>query len=212
MYYIIYKVTNLVDDKMYHGKHVTDDLNDDYIGTGGKHYKNAVKKYGKENFKREIRMLCRSYEVMTEMEEYLSHKEEWVNDPNCYNENHGGDGGWYAVNKRQKEDPEMNARMRRNMSLASKGKKKSKAHRAAMSLGQKNSLYIRSGELNGMFSKHHTDETKQLQSISKIGKSFCRWITNGVDNKYILKNLSVPEGYKYGRTLKKNTQGIFIGK
>ncbi len=72
MYYTIYVVTNLIDGKKYHGKHGTDDLDDDYIGTGGKHYQNAVKKYGKENFKKQIRMLCRSYDVMTEMEEYLS--------------------------------------------------------------------------------------------------------------------------------------------
>src|ERR1039458_3911385 len=137
MYYIIYKVTNLIDGKQYCGKHVTDNLDDDYIGTGGKHYKNAVKKYGKENFKREIRMLCRSYEVMTEMEEYLSHKEEWVNDPNCYNENHGGDGGWYAVNKQLKEDPEMNARRSKNQSIASKGKPKSAAHRAKLTISNR---------------------------------------------------------------------------
>jgi len=211
MYYIIYMVTNLINGKQYYGKHATDDLNDDYIGTGGKHYQNAIKKYSKENFKKEIKMLCRSYDVMTEMEEYLSHIEDWINNPKCYNENYGGDGGWDAVNKRLKEDPEMNSKMRQTMSINRRGKKKSKLHKIAISLSNVGK-HDHIGEKNPMYGKHHTNKTKQLQSDAKIGKNFCKWVTNGVDNKYILKNLPIPNEYYAGMTMKRDSLGRILRK
>lgn len=47
----IYRITNLVNGKMYVGQH--DGSNKNYFA-GGKLIKKAIKKYGKENFKREI--------------------------------------------------------------------------------------------------------------------------------------------------------------
>jgi len=47
---IIYKTTNLINNKIYVGKHNTS-ANDGYLGSG-KLIKQAVKKYGKENIKR----------------------------------------------------------------------------------------------------------------------------------------------------------------
>ena len=48
-YYGIYKITNLVNGKMYIGKHVTSDLDDGYLGSGII-IQRAVKKYCKESF------------------------------------------------------------------------------------------------------------------------------------------------------------------
>lgn len=52
-YHIIYKTTNLINGKIYVGMHSTDNLNDGYLGSGWI-LKQAIKKYGKENFKREV--------------------------------------------------------------------------------------------------------------------------------------------------------------
>jgi hypothetical protein len=48
---IIYKTTNLINNKIYIGKSNTN--NSDYLGSG-KRLKLAIKKYGKENFKKEM--------------------------------------------------------------------------------------------------------------------------------------------------------------
>jgi len=59
--YIIYKTTNLVNGKIYVGQHYTS-ANDGYLGSG-KILDKAVKKYGKQNFEREIIDFCTSANV-----------------------------------------------------------------------------------------------------------------------------------------------------
>ena len=54
--FIVYKTTNLLNGKVYIGKHETYDINDDYLGSG-KILKYALKKYGSINFKKEIIIL-----------------------------------------------------------------------------------------------------------------------------------------------------------
>jgi len=52
-YNFVYKTTNLINKKIYVGVHSTDNLDDGYLGSG-KRLLLAIRKYGKENFKREI--------------------------------------------------------------------------------------------------------------------------------------------------------------
>lgn len=91
MFYLVYKTTNLIDGKYYIGCHQTDSLEDGYIGSG-KHLKRAIKKYGKDNFKREIIHQTSSKEEMFEVEKTLV-SESLVNDPMSYNLKIGGSGG-----------------------------------------------------------------------------------------------------------------------
>ena len=59
MFYIVYLTTNLVNNKTYVGKHrvVGDLFDDEYIGSGSIML-SAIKKYGKNNFKKDILAIC----------------------------------------------------------------------------------------------------------------------------------------------------------
>lgn len=93
MYYTIYKTTNLLNNKFYIGKHQTTNLNDNYLGSG-KLLKRAIKKYGIENFTKEIILICSSEEEMNTKE-----KELVVLSEDSYNLCEGGKGGFGYINK-----------------------------------------------------------------------------------------------------------------
>jgi len=96
MFYTVYKTTNLINGKIYVGLHVTSNLEDDYLGSGSQ-LKSAIKKYGKENFKREYIKICNSPEEMYELEADIVN-EDFVKRPDTYNMKTGGTGSWYHVN------------------------------------------------------------------------------------------------------------------
>lgn len=91
MFYTIYQITNNVNGKIYIGMHQTKDLNDDYMGSGIK-LRNAYKKYGIENFKKDILFILNSREEMIQKEKELV-TEEFCNNYNTYNMCIGGHGG-----------------------------------------------------------------------------------------------------------------------
>ena len=93
MFYTIYKITNLINNKYYIGKHQTKNLDDDYMGSG-KVLKYAIKKYGIENFKKEILHIFDN-----EVEMNAKEKELVVVSESTYNLNEGGKGGFSYINR-----------------------------------------------------------------------------------------------------------------
>ena len=84
---VIYKTTNLINNRFYIGKDKNN--NPSYMGSGLL-LKQAIVKYGIENFKKEILEVCNSESDMNEREIY------WITelrDTQCYNIADGGDGG-----------------------------------------------------------------------------------------------------------------------
>jgi group I intron endonuclease len=85
---IIYKTTNLINQKFYIGKDTHNNPN--YYGSGKK-LKLAIKKYGLENFKKEILETCSSLEELNTREKF------WISELNAvddgYNLTEGGTGG-----------------------------------------------------------------------------------------------------------------------
>ena len=92
MFYTVYKVTNKVNGKFYIGKHQTRNLDDDYKGSG-KLIKAAIKKYGVDNFAKEILAIFDTEAQMNEAE-----KQFVVIGENSYNLCEGGKGGFGYIN------------------------------------------------------------------------------------------------------------------
>jgi len=65
----IYKITNLVNNKIYVGQHKVQNKRKDYLGSGTL-LRKAIKKYGRENFKKEIICHCETDKQLSEMETY----------------------------------------------------------------------------------------------------------------------------------------------
>ena len=81
-------ITNLINGKIYTGKHSTENLDDGYMGSG-KLLQRAICKHGLENFRREIIQFFDSEEEAYKKERELV-TEEFVKDENTYNLKEGG--------------------------------------------------------------------------------------------------------------------------
>jgi hypothetical protein len=88
---IVYKTTNILNNKIYVGKDEREDPN--YIGSGVILHR-AIKKYGKHNFKKEIIEHCDNLQQLNDREQF------WIKSFNStdkkigYNITIGGDGGY----------------------------------------------------------------------------------------------------------------------
>ena len=84
-----YKITNTINGHFYYGIHSTDNLDDGYMGSGTR-LKTAYKKYGMENFEKEI---LKFFNTRKEASDYEAEMvtETLIKEDNCYNIKKGGD-------------------------------------------------------------------------------------------------------------------------
>jgi hypothetical protein len=217
VFYTIYKTTNTIDGKIYIGKHVTENPNDDYLGSG-KVLKSAIAKYGVENFKKEILFIYDNEVEMNAKEAELV-TEDFVKEDTNYNLCPGGRGGFGYINSNELNRTEWhrennNSHMKK-MTIISRKKINElmtndlwrEERKRKSSAGQKK--YLMNNE-NQFKNKSHTEEWKKRQSAimkekskgennSQFGKM---WITNGTDSVRIMKTDVIPEGWYKGRKIK----------
>lgn len=219
MYYTIYKISCNKTGKIYIGKHQTKDLTDGYMGSG-KLLLRAQKKYGIENFSKEILHVFDTEDEMNKMEAYLV-SEEFCQRDDTFNLCPGGKGGWGYINQTVcKSDL-----VERAKSAGSLRKEKLKAlygddwakkltepaREKAKSMIQ-SGMIDRRGDKNGFknkshsneWKKSHSDKMKELSKGSNNSQYGTMWITNGKENKKINKKdiNAMPDGWHSGRVIK----------
>lgn len=107
---VIYKITNTVNGKIYIGKDSTNRKN--YYGSG-EAIKNAISKYGKDNFTKEIIDISEDLNSLNEKEKY------WIafyksTDPKIgYNRSSGGDGDFILDNMTEEAKIQMRENLRK---------------------------------------------------------------------------------------------------
>lgn len=225
MFYTIYKITNQIDGKFYIGSHKTKDLNDNYMGSG-KYLIRAQKKYGIENFKKEILFVFETVREMYEKEAELVN-EDFLATQNTYNLKIGGHGGWDYVNVSGLSMPvkaalKLKLILETNPDLANERSRRIINSHAARSPEQKKetnerikaTLIERYGSPSpmGFLGKNHTEETKKKigESNKVAGKGErnsqygTRWIFSLEEkrSRKLLKDEPLPDGWLEGRKIK----------
>ena len=177
---LIYKIINLINNKIYIGKKSNIQNFNQYWGSGIL-IKKSIKKYGKDNFKKEIIEYCNTEKELNEKEIY------WIKElnsiiPNGYNIAIGGDGRRFGT----KCSEETKSKISYSQTLIGfidkygidlgtlkynqKINKSKNSHKIRLLNINERMKYSRPGKLNGMYNKKHTLESIQKNRNSHIGK------------------------------------------
>lgn len=223
MNHYVYRITNLINGKKYIGKRSCKCKieNDKYMGSGIL-IKKAITKYGLENFKKEILVICDTDEeaYIKEMEE-IEKVKAWSN-PLYYNVTNGGRGAgtgesnhWYGKAIPDEIKLKISKKLKNRYVGESNpfyGKKHSEETKRKYFIGESNPMYGRVGKLNPFYGKTHTKEA--IQKIILANKRRC--ISKETREK--LRNASMGENnHFYGRhhseeTKKKLSDSMSGGK
>jgi hypothetical protein len=91
-FHIVYQTTNLITNKIYIGAHSTDDLTDDYYGSGT-NIARAIEKYGRSSFKKDVLYIFETPEEMFAKEKEMV-TPDFLKRSDVYNIVEGGYGGF----------------------------------------------------------------------------------------------------------------------
>lgn len=212
MFYLIYKITNIINNKIYVGSHKTKNKDDGYMGSG-KYLNYAIKKHGIENFTKEILFEFNSSKEMFDKEAEIV-DDDFLAEENTYNLKRGGFGGFDYINsvglggKNGHAFTDTDRQHGRNTMSA----KSPEERRSILLKSYKNSTKEqRQHRSRGMTLTCNTDaaiaskkETwkKNNRGVGANNSQFGKtWITDGVNNKLVKIDI-MPNGWHKGRILK----------
>lgn len=205
-HHYIYKTTCNVTGKYYIGMHSTSNLEDGYIGSGQRLWK-SIKKHGRENHSTEILEWLPDRSSLKLREKEIVN-EELLTDPMCMNLALGGEGGNGSLflTKDQLRKGAI------NMNLKNWNDETFKKRQSALASDRNKKLHalgiLKAPNWKG---KTHSTESKLKMSMAAKSKSPEKnsqfgtiWITNESDNRKIKRGDFLPEGWRYGRVIKKS--------
>jgi hypothetical protein len=195
MIHTVYKTTNLINGKYYIGKHSTENINDNYLGSGIALLK-AISKYGRDKFVKQILFQYTDEAAAYATEHKLIIEADMVNDPQSYNLCYGGLGFWqgstHTIETRKKISEGNKGKVRSDTakikySTAKRGIPKSADHKQKLS-------DINTGKI-------HTQETKDKISAANTGRT----LTQATKDKISASNKGRPSN-RLGTTCSNETK------
>jgi group I intron endonuclease len=212
-HYFIYKTTCLVNNKIYIGCHATNNLDDGYFGSGKLLFA-AIKKYGKENFIREILETFSNPEDMFDRERILVN-EDLISSGLSYNLVVGGSGGFKVQNI---DNWKSKLKASRGDRAPFKGGSHSGDSKQKISESLKGRPAWNKGLPGTWVGKTHSEESKQKISISKKGQSAGeknpmhgksavagrKWYNDGIKTYYLFPDDPATATLTLGRLKKPN--------
>lgn len=172
----IYLTTNNVNGKKYIG--MTNGNKEDYMGSG-RLIEKAFKKYGKQNFSKQILVECSSEDELREAEQFFIEETNAVASDDYYNLHEGGRGGDTGFH----DDTEMSAVVKAGWDGYSETERLERIENAKSSgFG----TYDKSGDNNPMHGR------------SAVTEKNLKWYCNGEKTIYVTEGTQ-PEGYWRGR-------------
>jgi len=175
----IYMTTNLINGKIYIGQHRKTYFDKKYFGSG-KAIQNALKKYGKENFKVKILYWVKTIKRLEEAERLFIELYDSTNKKIGYNITYGGEIGFFKGLHHSKET-------RRKMRIAAMFKapvtEETKRRVSAAGKGRK-----------------HSPETIEKLRIAKIGNTWNKGIKRSKETRIKMGNAK--RGFRHSEETK----------
>lgn len=159
----IYRIVNSINGKFYIGMHSCSDLkNCKYMGSGKK-LQRAKKKYGPENFKKEILEFLPDRKSLIKREEEIINK-DLLDDPMCMNLKYGGEGNGTFGFKFSEESKNKMSKWKRTPDMKDK---------MAFSASKRAPITEEHSKIlsDAFTGRRASDETKRKMSNVRTGKS-----------------------------------------
>ena len=210
----VYLTTNIVNSKIYIGQHHFSDYTKNYLGSGTV-FEQALKKYGRKNFKRKILKLCYTINQLNGWETYYTLKYNLRKKMIEINRRTTSD---YEYRKRQSEimkeyykthkptfigkhhSEETKEKIRQKAigrKAWNKGKSASEEQKRKQSEKMKGRYVGKNNPNYG--NKWDENQRKKLSDIKKVQYIGRKWINNGIKEKFVNINNGLPQGYSLGR-------------